>query len=114
MSLSAILLIAAPGQAPQVRQALAEQPWAELHQQDDAGRMIVTVEAEDTDQGVVRLKALKALPGVLSAELVIHCYEDERAEPAQPDATLETLNRDDAGLPAPGYLRRLKALGDAG
>ena len=114
MSLSAILLIAAPGQAPQVRRALAAQPWAELHQQDDAGRMIVTVEADDTAQGVARLKALKALPGVLSAELVIHCFEDEQVEPLPLESTLETLNREDAGPPAPGYLSRLKALGDAG
>ena len=114
MSLSAILLIASPGQAPQVRQALAAQPWAELHQQDDAGRMIVTVEADDTDQGVARLKALKALPGVLSAELVIHCFEEEHVEPPPLDGALEILNSEEAGPPVPGYLSRLKALGDAG
>ncbi len=112
MSLSGILLIAAAAHGPAVRRALAALPWAELHQQDDAGRMIVTVEAADSEQGLERLKALKALPGVLSAELVIHCFEDEIAEPPRPAAALDALNSGEAGPPRRSYCSRLKALGN--
>ena len=112
MSVSGILLIAAPAQGVAVCRALVALPWAEVHQQDDAGRMIVTVEAADSDQGLERLKALKALPGVLSAELVIHCFEDERAEPPRPAAAMDALNGEAAGLPRRSYLSRLEAQGN--
>ena len=112
MSLAGILLIAAPAQGGAVRRALAALPWAEVHQQDDAGRMIVTVAAAHSEEGLERLKALKALPGVFSAELVIHCFEDEIAEPPRPAAAMDALNDEDCGLPRRSYLSRLKALGN--
>jgi len=112
MIVSGILVMTAPARQPAVCRTLAALPWAEVHQQDATGRMIVTVEAETSDQGLERLKTLKGLPGVLSAEMVIHCFEDEVVESPQPGATVDTLNSEEAGGARRSYFSRLKALGN--
>lgn len=109
MNVSGILVLAAPTRLRGVVQAISQLEWAEVHRTDAQGRLIVTVESESSEEGLERFKALRRLPGVLSADLVIHCFEDEVAA-SVPDAaaTAALLNRDDAPAPASHY-SRLKA-----
>lgn len=109
MNVSGILVTAAPTRLEAVVQAISRLEWAEVHRTDAYGRLIVTVDSDSSEEGLQRFKALRGLPGVLAADLVMHCFEDEVAVPA-PDtaATAELLSRDDATAPASHY-SRLKA-----
>jgi nitrate reductase NapAB chaperone NapD len=102
----------APAHAQSVEEAIAALEWAEVHHSDGRGRCIVTIEAETSEAGIERLKVLKRIPGVLAAELVIHCFEDEAAAQgtagADPEQAAARLNREDE-LPPPSHFSRLKA-----
>jgi len=78
MMISGVLVVAKPEHQSQVRTALEVFPWAEVHHQDPDGRLVITIEAEDTDQAVARLMEVKELPRVLLAEMVEHHVEKER------------------------------------
>lgn len=106
-------MTAPPAQAA-VREAIAALPWAEPHAAGADGRLIVTIEAETSDAGLERLKVLKAMPGVVSAELVIHCFGDEAAPPStgDPQATADYLNADAAEPTGRSFYSRLKAVGN--
>jgi nitrate reductase NapAB chaperone NapD len=111
MTLTGILVLTTPAALANVIRAIAALEWAEVHPSDGSGRLVVTVEAETTEASLERLKALKRLPGVLSAEMMIHCCEDE-SPAAAPDAggapVEDLLNQEDE---TPGsYYRGLKAL----
>ena len=52
-------------------------PWAEVHHEEPNGRLVITVESDDTDQAMARLQKVKELPRVILAEMVQHHVEDE-------------------------------------
>lgn len=114
MNLSGILVLAAPARQADVGAAIAALNWAEVHHADDTGRLIVTVEAESSEAGLERLKALKRLPGVLAAELIVHYCGDEATADARrpPQSPLDWLNSDDGAPPRRSYYSRLKAVGN--
>jgi len=74
---SGVLVVAKPEDQSQVRDALEVFPWAEVHHQDPNGRLVVTIEADDTDQAIARLREVKELPRVVLAEMVEHRVEDD-------------------------------------
>ena len=114
MIVSGILVQSTRDQLPAVRRAVDGLPWADAYNADPNGRLIVTIEADDSETALERLKELKRLPGVLAAEMVIHCFEDEAAD-ASPDSgqsAADLLNRDDEDLPRRSYYSRLKAVGN--
>ena len=78
MMISGVLVVAKPEHQSQVRTALEAFPWAEVHHEDPDGRLVITIEAADTDQAVARLLEVKELPRVLLAEMVEHHVENER------------------------------------
>ena len=78
MMISGVLVVAKPEHQSQVRMALEAFPWAEVHHQDPDGRLVITIEADDTDQAVARLREVKELPRVVLAEMVEHHVEDTR------------------------------------
>jgi periplasmic nitrate reductase NapD len=108
MNISGILVLASQEQQDRVPGTINRLGWAEVHQSDAAGRLIVTIESASSEQGLERLKAVQRIPGVLSAEIVIHCFEDEAAVPVAPVAeTAARLNDDNLTLRS--YYSRLKA-----
>lgn len=114
MIVSGILVQSVRAQLPAVRSAVAALPWADAHDADADGRLIVTIEADDSETALERLKELKRLHGVLAAEMVIHCFEDE-APDAPPDSAqgaADLLNREDGPLPRRSYYSRLKSVGN--
>ena len=78
MMISGVLVVAKPEHQSQVRTALEVFPWAEVHHQDPDGRLVITIEANDTDQAIARLQEIKDLPRVVLAEMVEHHVEEER------------------------------------
>ena len=74
--LSGILVCCLPAELGQVADDVAGLGWAEVHDVDPVGRMVVTTEADDIHQGMDRLQQLKALPRVLAAELAEFRFVD--------------------------------------
>lgn len=116
MNLSGVAIGTAPENLSALRETLAGFPWAEVHHTDAQGRIVITVEAADTGQQIERLRTVKRLPGVLFAEMVIHYSEDGLLEgdaASRDDAPiLDYLNDDTETVARPGFLQRLKALGN--
>jgi periplasmic nitrate reductase NapD len=50
-------------------------PWARVHYTERDGRLVVTIEADDADQSIARLKELQGMPRILTAELAQYCVE---------------------------------------
>ena len=78
MMISGVLVVAKPEHQSQVRAALEVLPWAEVHYEDPDGRLVITIEADDTDQAIARLQQVKELPRVVLAEMVEHHLDDKR------------------------------------
>jgi len=47
------------------------------HRDDSTGRIVITQEAEHIHDEVDGLKRIKALPHVILAEMVYHCFEED-------------------------------------
>jgi len=47
------------------------------HRDDSSGRIVITQEAEHIHDEVAGLKRIKALPHVVLAEMVYHCFEED-------------------------------------
>ena len=75
---SGVLVVAKPEHQGQVRTALEVFPWAEVHHEDPDGRLVITIEAHDTDQAIARLQEVKELPRVVLAEMVEHHLDDKQ------------------------------------
>ncbi len=60
---------------------LGELPGVEVRFTDaDRGRIVVTQESETTDEQEAGLRRIQALPGLLSAELVCHYFDELESE----------------------------------
>lgn len=78
MNLSGILVVAAPAHLPAVIDGLRGLEGVEVHQRDEAtGRIIVVQEAADIHAEIDAIKAIKALPHVVMAEMVYHYFADD-------------------------------------
>ncbi len=81
MNISGLVVRTNPKHLDEVIKSLEESGMCDVHFHDDIGRIIVTIEAESTDEEVYKTKALMALPHVLSVDLVYTYSEDlEKAE----------------------------------
>ncbi len=90
MNLSGILVITAPDQVEACMAQLNALPGVDVHHSDIAsGKIVATQEAEKTEDEVEGLKRIKALPGVLMAEMVYHYFEEDKALEAQMPADLD-------------------------
>jgi nitrate reductase NapD len=92
MNLSGILVMAHPHTLPQVLTELNALPDVEVHQEDPSGRLIVVLEADSLRGETDGLRRIKAVPGVLMAEMVFHYFEDD-------DEALSELPPEIAALP---------------
>jgi len=80
MNISSVLVSARPDRVKGVEAGLLAFAGVEVHGASDAGRLVVTIEAE-SDRAVADLfEAINRQPGVLSVSMVYHHYE---ADPDQ-------------------------------
>jgi nitrate reductase NapAB chaperone NapD len=87
VNLSGILVTADPAHLGTVVAALADLPGLEVRaHQAEQGRIVVVQEAPDVGAEVDGFLRIRALPHVLSADLVCHYFDDEPsiADPAVP------------------------------
>ena len=75
-SLSGLCITARREELAAVEQMLNERPGLEVHARDlQSGRLIAVQECATVEQHQRQLRELQTLPGVLTAELVLH-YRD--------------------------------------
>jgi len=77
MNISGIVVKAAPEHLQNVLESLKSSGICDVHFHDDSGKIVVTVEGEDTGEEVRKMKAIMNLPHVLSAGLAYSCNENE-------------------------------------
>jgi nitrate reductase NapD len=78
MNVSGILVVVPPGQLSTSIETLNGLDGVDVHYSDpDSGRIVVTQEADNIAAEVEGLKRIKALPHVILAEMVYHCFEDD-------------------------------------
>lgn len=81
MNISGILVVVPPDRIDEATCALNALPGVEVHHTEPAtGRIVVVQEAETVDQEVAALSHIKALPGVMLAEMVYHVFDETPPE----------------------------------
>jgi nitrate reductase NapD len=88
MNVSGILVVVPPEYIDSMVEQLNQLEGIDVHHRDDSsGRIVITQEAEHIHDEVDGLKRIKALPHVILAEMVYHCFEedDELFEPVPPE-----------------------------
>lgn len=83
MNISGVVVRAYPGDVSPVSAKLVEYEGVEVHGASDDGRLVVTIEKE-SDSGVADLVVkMQDIPGVLSASMIYHHFEDLGPEEAE-------------------------------
>lgn len=77
MNLSSIIVQVKQEHLSDVIRSIKTSDDFEYQLHDEAGRIIVTIEGKDTGEEVEKLKRLKSLKHVVSAEMVFFYSEDE-------------------------------------
>ncbi len=77
MNIAAVLVATQPEKTNELNDQINNFPWSEVHYVEDSGRMIVTIEGDSSEEDVERLKIIKKLAGVLSADMIEYYFEDE-------------------------------------
>ena len=70
--IASLVVRARPEAAGAVARRIGDVPGAEVHGQGALGKLVVTLEASDEADLLIQINAVRALMGVLSAELVYH------------------------------------------
>jgi nitrate reductase NapD len=106
MNISGIIVTAAPGRLQDVATSLAELPGIDVHYQDpDHRRLVVTQEADSVGAEVEGLKRIKAVAGVVYAEMVYHSFEDDGQTGRQWQSELDALGLEEGASCVPDSLR---------
>jgi nitrate reductase NapAB chaperone NapD len=102
MNLSGIVVTTAPARVPEVAELLAALPFLEVTQCDaGSGRIVVVQERESVADEMDGLRAIQRVPGVLTADLIVHYFGDEERPAGLSGAEIaRRLEPQDAG-PAP-------------
>lgn len=77
MNISGVLVRVYPEHINSVGKALAQIEGVEVHGNNSDGRMVVTVEQDDANLMSDVLVGMQTIPGVLSASMIYHQFEDK-------------------------------------
>ena len=101
MNISGILVVTAPEHTGNVSEHLQTLTGIDVHYVDSAtGRIVITQEAATIKDEVDGLKRIRALPGIILAEMSYHNFEDDQELVDAIPADLD----DDDNIPA--YLNK--------
>jgi len=98
MNISGILVIVSPEKVNSTIEKLSALEGIDVHHIDlPSGRIIITQEAESIHDEVEGLKHIRALPGIILAEMSYHHFEEDTEKIAGipeelEDETLEIVN----------------------
>lgn len=76
MNISGVLVRTFPDGVQPVSAGLIELPGVEVHGNSNDGRIVVTVEQQETSQLAEVITKMTQLPGVLDASMIYHQIED--------------------------------------
>ncbi|MCP5040364.1 MAG: chaperone NapD [bacterium] len=74
--ISGVVVSSHPDHLSSVARAVRELEWADVHFSDPAGRLVVTVAADNLDDSIARFGVLQQLPNVLAASLAEYWSEE--------------------------------------
>jgi periplasmic nitrate reductase NapD len=98
MNISGILVVVAPEQVNSTVETLAALQGIDVHHVElSSGRIIITQEAESIHDEIDGLKRIRALPGIVLAEMSYHSFEEDTENVTSipeelENETLETVN----------------------
>jgi nitrate reductase NapD len=105
MNISGILVIVSPQRVESTVERLNRLDGIDVHHIDAAtGRIVITQEAGSIREEVEGLKRIRALPGIILAEMSYHNFEDDTELLQGIPAELDEENLDAARVPE--YLNR--------
>lgn len=76
MNISGVLVKAYPENLHTIEQALATMSGVEVHGNNDDGRIVITVEDVSANNISDTLVEIQSVPGVLSAAMIYHQFEE--------------------------------------
>jgi nitrate reductase NapD len=102
MNVSGVLVVVPAADTAAAVEALGALPGVEVHHtHPETGRIVVTVEAETVPDEVEALQRIKALPGVVLAEMVYHNFEeDPEIIESRPSSVPPALGEQDVDPPS--------------
>ncbi|HSO84147.1 chaperone NapD [Thiocapsa sp.] len=81
MNISGILVVVPPARIEDATRELNALPGVEVHHTEPStGRIVVVQEAETVEQEIAALSRIKALSGVMLAEMVYHVFDETPPE----------------------------------
>jgi nitrate reductase NapD len=98
MNISGILIIVAPENVDSIVKTLNALNGIDVHHiEQSSGRIIITQEAESIHDEIDGLKRIRALPGIVLAEMSYHSFEEDAENVTSipeelENETLETVN----------------------
>ena len=76
MNISGVLVKAYPQHLLSIEEVLKQMDGVEVHGNNEDGRMVVTVEQDSANSISDTLVQIQDVPGVLSAAMIYHQFED--------------------------------------
>lgn len=73
---SSLVVLTQPSQRHQLAQQIATLKGAEIHAVSDEGKLVVTLEGISQRPIMDAIDAIQAMPGVLSAALIYHQFDE--------------------------------------
>jgi periplasmic nitrate reductase NapD len=75
-SICGVMIHVRPDKQQSVQQMLTQQKGVELHASNDEGKLVVTVESDDSYYVADTISGFKDIPGVLCASMIYQCSDD--------------------------------------
>jgi nitrate reductase NapAB chaperone NapD len=75
--ISGVVVACRSEDAAELSQRIDALPWADVHHRDSTGRLVITIEAADTDESVARVLEIQGLPRVVMAEMAGYYLDEE-------------------------------------
>ena len=77
---SSLVVLAQPAQRHQLAERIATLEGAEIHAVSEEGKLVVTLEGASQRPIMAAIDAISAMPGVLSASLIYHQFDEGEVE----------------------------------
>lgn len=100
MNISGILVVVAPDKIESMITTLESLPGVDVHHVDrPTGRIVITQEAESIHEEIDGIKRIRALPGVVMAEMSYHNFEEDNEILENIPEDLDDENLEKANVP---------------
>ena len=102
MNISSIVVTTLPKNLESVIENLKKSGVCDYHMHDEKGRVIITIEGENVEDELKKLKVIEAIPNVITADMQMSYSEEELSRHMQvlenSDAVPKVLNNKDINV----------------